>query len=169
MKDFALYKPASYKQKDNPNIFAGAAFSWKLWRTEKGLVIMMEGVRQKSYDPDKRLGSFYNGKDNPDECFRVKFNEIEVGGLIRAIRVYDNFKAYHSFDTDKTSIDFVTYEKKPKGNEPPGKAFSLTVKRNGVPMGIGIELAEAEALRVFLETALAEVFYAGGQNFNKGE
>jgi hypothetical protein len=34
---------------------------------------------------------------------------------------------------------------------------------------IGIEMFEAEAIRVFLETALAEIFYASGQQQKASE
>lgn len=168
---FPIYKATPYKLK-NSELFAGAVFSWNLWRFPDGPVVMMEAVRQKSYNPEKKTGTFYNCKDNPDQGFRVKLGVTEIGGLIHAIRTYDSFKMYHKspFDENKTKIDFVTYAKKPKNEgDAPSKAFSLTVNRNGVAIGMGVELAEAEALRVFLETALAEIFYASGQQKEKEE
>lgn len=166
---FPLYKATSYKLK-NSELFAGAVFSWNLWRFPDGPVVMMEAVRQKSYNPETKTGTFYNCRDNPDQGFRVKLGITEIGGILYAIRNYDSYKMYHNFDDNKTKIDFVTYAKKPKNEgDPPGKAFSLTVNRNGVAIGMGVELAEAEALRVFLEAALAEIFYASGQQQQKSE
>jgi hypothetical protein len=166
---FPLFKATPYKIK-NSELFAGAVFSWNLWRFQDGPVVMMEAVRQKSYNPEKKTGTFYNCKDNPDQGFRVKLGVTEIGGLLHAIRTYDSYRMFHNFDDNKTKIDFVTYAKKPKNEgDAPTKAFSLTVNRNGVAIGMGVELAEAEALRVFLETALAEIFYASGQQKEKGE
>lgn len=162
---YSLFKPQSWEKDGKYN---GAAFSWKLWRTDNGPVFMMEGVKQKGWNKETRTGSFYNSKDNPDQSFRVKFNVVELGGLLLAIRKFESYNTFHTFDDDKTSIDFkATVAKAKKEGEKDRDVFSLTVKRNGVPFGLGIELGEAEALSVFIETAMQEIFYASTQN--KGE
>lgn len=157
----SLFKPNSF-EKDGQ--FTGAAFAFKLVKTPDGPKFIMSGVKQKSWNAEKKLGSFYNNKDNPDKSVSVKFNEIELGNLIYSIRAYKDFSAFHTFGEDKTTITFKTYSKKPKQGETEGaKAFSLTVKKNGsLQIGLGVELGEAEMLRVFFETALAEIFYASG-------
>jgi hypothetical protein len=149
-----IFKPQKF-QKDGQ--FTGAAISFQLGRTNKGPALFLNAVKQKDWNEEKRLGSFYNNKDEGQSAC-VKFNEIEIGGLIYAIRAYKEFSAFHTFDSDKTQISFSPYKKK-DGKD----AFSLTVTRNGLKIGLGVELAEAEAIRVFLETALAEIFYATGQ------
>lgn len=161
----SLFKPQNF-QKDN--LYSGAAMSLQLGQSPKGPTVYLSIVRQKSWDADKRLGSFYTNKDEGHSA-RVKFNEIEIGGLIAAIRLYENFGAFHSFDENKTQISFNTYQKKPKQGETEGaKAFSLTVTKNGLKLGMGVEKSEAEAMRVFLETALAEIFKSRTQE-QKGE
>ena len=157
-----LFKPSPF-EKDGQ--YAGAAFSFKLIKTPDGPKFIMSGVKQKSYNPEKKLGAFYSNKNDPDQSVSVKFNEIELGNLIYSIKNYKDFSAFHTFGEDKTTITFKTYTKKPKQGESEGaKAFSLTVKKNGsLTVGLGVELGEAEMLRVFIETALAEMFYASGQ------
>ena len=157
--EISLFKPSPF---ENNGQYAGAAFSFKLLKTPDGPKFIMSGVKQKSYNAEKKLGSFFNNKDNPDQSVSVKFNEIELGNLIYSIKNYKDFSAFHTFGEDKTTITFKPYNKKPKQGETEGaKAFSLTVKKNGsLTVGLGVELGEAEMLRVFIETALAEIFYA---------
>jgi len=164
----SFWKPSPF-EKDGQ--YTGAAFSFKLMKTPDGPKFIMSGVKQKSYDPVKKLGSFYNNKDHLEHSVSVKFNEIELGNLIHSIKNYKDFSAFHSFKDDKTTITFKPYTKKPKQGEVEGvKAFSLTVKKNGsLQIGLGIELGEAEALLVFVQTALIEMFYASGQQPQKEE
>lgn len=134
--------------------------SLQLGQSPKGPTVYLSIVRQKEWNAEKRLGSFYTNKDESHSA-RVKFNEIEIGGLIAAIRLYENFSAFHSFDDNKTQITFSTYQKKPKQGETEGaKAFSLTVTKNGLKLGMGVEKSEAEAMRVFLEECLKEIFWS---------
>lgn len=158
MLTFPLFKPNQSN--------TGAAMSFQLGKTNKGDTLFLSMVRQKSWSAEKRLGSFYSNKDEDQSC-RVKFNEIEMGGLIYAIRTYDKFSAFHTFNDDKTTISFLPYSKKPKQGESEGaKAFSLTVTKNGVKFGLGVEMAEAEAMRIFLELALTQVFWSKETDFN---
>lgn len=164
--ELSLFKPQSF-QKDN--VYSGAAMSLQLGQSPKGPTVYLSIVRQKSWSAEKRLGSFYSNKDEGHSA-RVKFNEIEIGGLIAAIRLYENFSAFHSFDDNKTQITFSTYQKKPKQGETEGaKAFSLTVTKNGLKLGMGVEKSEAEAMRVFLEAALEDILRAKNSFEQKGE
>ena len=166
MYQLQIFKPQSF-QKDGQ--FQGAAMSLQLGNAPKGKAVYLSLVRQKSWDATKRLGSFYNNKDEGQSA-RIKFNEIEVGGLISAIRLYENWSGFHSFDDNKTQITFSTYQKKAKEGEKEGaKAFSLTVSRNGLKIGLGIERSEAEAIRVFLEQSLVEMMRASYEQSNSAE
>jgi hypothetical protein len=165
---YSLYKPTSYKDKNDPTSFAGSAISFNLWKLDEPTIIL-ECVKQRSFDEKTKLASFYNIKENPEKGFRIKFNEKEAGGLIHAIRVYDKYDTFHDFDGNKTSISLSPMTKKPKNEGEQGqKAYTLFLKRNGsLNFQVGLELAEAEAIRVFLEVALVEMFWAA--NKFKGE
>lgn len=148
-KQFSIYKPQPF-EKDGQ--YQGAAISVQLGDSPKGKAVYMSLVKQKSWNAETKQGSFYSNKDE-GQSSRVKFNETEIGGLIHAIRTYGKFSAFHSFDDDKTQISFGPYSKK-DGSE----AFTLTVTKNGLKIGLGIEKSEAEVLRVFFESALTEMF-----------
>ena len=79
--------------------------------------------------------------------------------MIHAIRTYGEWKAFHSFEENKTQISWTRYKKKDGAD-----AFSFSVSRNGnQKFGMGVELSEAEALRVFLETCLVKIFESKAQ------
>lgn len=157
---YSLYKPTTYKDKNDPTAYAGSAISFNLWKMEDGPTIMLECVKQKSHDG--KNGSFYNLKDNPDKGFRVKFNEKEAGDLIRSIREYKDCSLFHDFDSNKTSIKLLRSAKKAKNEGEQGEpCYTLNVTRNGsLSFRVGIELSEAEVIRVFLEESVKEKLWA---------
>ncbi len=162
---YSLYKPTPYKDKNDPTSFAGSAFSLNLWRGKDEPLIMLECVKQRTWDESKRLASFFNIKENPEKGFRVKFNEKEAGGMVHAIRTYQKYEMFHDFDGNKTSISLSPITKKPKTEGQEGqKAFTLFLKRNGsLNFQIGLELAEAEVLRVQLEESIKEILWAANK------
>lgn len=166
---YSLFKPTTYKDKNDPTAYAGSAISFNLWKMEDGPTIMLECVKQKSHDG--KNGSFYNLKDNPDKGFRVKFNEKEAGDLVKAIRTYDDCKLFHNFDGNKTSINLLRSEKKPKNEGEKGEpCFTLNVTRNGsLSFRVGIELSEAEVIKVFLEESIREMLWANNKFGQKSE
>ena len=151
---YNLYKPNSYN--------SGCAFSFKIISKDRDgnsskPNFLIQGIKQASWDDNKKTGSFSANAKNPEKNIFIKLNEHEVGGLIQAIEKYTEFKAFHSFNDDKTSISFKPYTKKNGG-----EAFSFSLIKNGsLKFGIGIELGEARALKSLLEMFL--------QNFFKSE
>ena len=125
---YNLYKPNSYN--------SGCAFSFKIISKDKDgnetkPSFLIQGIKQASWDDQKKTGSF-----------------------ILYIEKYTEFKAFHSFKDDKTQISFKPYEKKNGGN-----AFSFSIVKNGsLKFGLGIELGEARALVVLLEMFLTKFF-----------
>jgi len=146
--NLAFYKPNSKN--------LGCAFSFQL--SSKGSpTVYVNGIQQFSWNEQTKNGSFSGNKDNPEKTIAIKLNETEIGGLIHAIRVYGDWKAFHSFQENKTQISWNRYTKKDGG-----QAFSFSISRNGnQKFGMGVELSEAETLRVFLENALVKILESG--------
>ena len=146
--NLAFYKPNSKN--------LGCAFSFQL-STKGPPTVYVNGIQQFSWNEQTKNGSFYGNKDNPEKTIAIKLNETEIGGLIHAIRTYGDWKAFHSFQENKTQISWNRYTKKDGG-----QAFSFSISRNGnQKFGMGVELSEAETLRVFLENALVKILESG--------
>ena len=156
-----LYKPNSKN--------TGCAFSFNFGTSGKSKepCVYMNAIQQHSWNDKTKNGSFAENAKNPDKTAIVKLNEFELGGFINAIENYGTYKAFHSFDDNKTSITFQPYAKN-DGT----KAFSLTVTRNStLKFGIGMEMGEAYVVREFLKWVLSEMFHsraaAAAQNYSK--
>jgi hypothetical protein len=148
--NLAFYKPNSKN--------TGCAFSFQL-STKGAPTVYVNGIQQFSWNEQTKNGSFSGNKENPEKNIVIKINENEIGGLIHAIRTYSEWKAFHSFEENKTQISWTRYKKKDNSD-----AFSFSVSRNGnQKFGMGVELAEAEALRVFLESCLVKIFEVKAQ------
>jgi hypothetical protein len=135
----------------------GCAFSFNMGQTgkEREPCVYMNAILQYSWNEKTRNGSFSENAKNPEKTIIVKLNEFELGGFINAIENYCEYKAFHTFDDNKTSINFKPYSK-----QDGTKAFSLTVTKNSASkFGIGLELGEAYALRESLKNALASLFH----------
>jgi|TARA_R100000081_G_C4752581_1_gene135231 hypothetical protein len=148
---YNLYKPNSYN--------SGCAFSFKIISKDKEgnetkPSFLIQGIKQASWDNNKKTGSFSANAKDPEKNIYIKLNEHEVGSLIYSIEKYIEFKAFHSYKDDKTQISFKPYEKKNGGN-----AFSFSIVKNGsLKFGLGIELGEARALVVLLQMFLTQFF-----------
>lgn len=145
--NFSLYKPNSK--------VTGCAFQFKLGQGKNGeKTVYVSAIQQGSWNENTKTGSFSENAKNPEKTVNIKLNVNELGGLLRAIRVYTEFSAFHSFEENKTQISFKPYQKK-DGSD----AFSFSISRNGnQKFGIGIELAEAEALAEFIKFSLFQIF-----------
>jgi hypothetical protein len=134
----------------------GCAFSFDIGSNQKNNepCIYIRAIKQFSWNPEKRTGSFSENSKNPEKSISLKINEIEAGGFINAIENYCEFSAFHSFQDNKTSISFKPYSKK-DGT----KAFSFGVTRNSAnKFGIGVEMSEAYGLLEFLKIYLQELY-----------
>lgn len=142
-----IYKP-------NPSN-TGCAFSFSLGFNKTGEpCVYVNGVKQASWNAQTKKGSFAENAKDPEKSLALKFNEFELGGFIRAIENYEEYKAFHTFEQNQTSISFKPYAKRDGG-----KAFSFGVTRNStLKFGVGIELSEAIALREFFQYCLREIF-----------
>ena len=144
--NLAFYKPNSKS--------TGCAFSFQLSTKGSSPTLYINGIQQFSWNDQTKNGSFSENRKNPEKTIAIKLNEIEIGGIIHAIRVYGEWKAFHSFEENKTQISWTRYKKKDNTD-----AFSFSISRNGnQKFGMGVELSEAETLRVFLENCLVKIF-----------
>ncbi len=151
--NLAFYKPNSKN--------TGCAFSFQL-STKSSPTLYINGIQQFSWNEQTKNGSFSGNRENPEKTIAIKLNEIEIGGLIHAIRTYGEWKAFHSFEENKTQISWTRYKKK-DGSD----AFSFSISRNGnQKFGMGVELSEAETIRVFLESCLNKMFEAASTKEN---
>ena len=145
---FSLYKPNSKN--------TGCAFAFKEGVTGKNYepCVYVNGIQQHSWNDATKNGSFSENAKNPEKTIAFKLNEFELGGLINAIENRVEYKAFHTFDENKTQISFKPYTK-----QNGAKAFSFSISRNGnQKFGIGIELGEAEALSEFLKFTLIQIY-----------
>lgn len=156
-----LYKPNSKN--------TGCAFSFNLGTTgkDKEPCVYMNAIMQHSWNDKTKNGSFGENAKNPDKTIIVKLNEFELGGFINAIENYTDYNAFHSFEENKTTIQFKPYTKNNGA-----KAFSLSVTKNSaLKFGVGIEVGEAYTIREFFKSVLARTFdfrISNSYNSNRG-
>lgn len=146
----AFYKPNSSN--------SGCAFSFNIGKSGKndGLSVYINAIKQSSWNEKTKVGSFSENAKDPEKSISVKLNEFELGSFLHAIRNYTTFKAFHSFDDNKTVINFGPYTKK-DGTQ----AFSFSVTKNStLKFGIGLEMGEAYALAEYFKLALNKIFTA---------
>ena len=140
----------------------GSAFNFSIDTRGDKPIFYVNAIQQFSWNEQTKNGSFSGNRENPEKTIAVKLNEIEIGGLIHAIRTYGEWKAFHSFEENKTQISWTRYKKK-DGSD----AFSFSISRNGnQKFGMGVELSEAETIRVFLESCLNKMFEAASTKEN---
>lgn len=147
--NFSLYKPNSK--------VTGCAVQFKLNENQKNEKnVFVSAIQQASWNEVTKNGSFSENAKNPEKQTSIKLSVNEIGGLLHAIRTYNEqgFSAFHSYEDNKTQISFKPYQKK-DGTQ----AFSFSINKNGnQKYGIGIELGEAEALSEFLKFCLNQIY-----------
>lgn len=146
----ALYKPNSKN--------TGCAFSFNLGQTGKTKepCVYINAIMQHSWNEKTKNGSFAENAKNPEKTIIVKLNEFELGGMINAVENNTEYVAFHTFDENKTSIQFKPYVKQ-NGT----KAFSFSiVKNSALKFGIGVEAGEAHTIKEFFKYVLQRTFDA---------
>tara|TARA_B110000305_G_C19465813_1_gene657842 strand:- start:5361 stop:5906 length:546 start_codon:yes stop_codon:yes gene_type:complete len=160
----SIYKPNAKN--------SGSGFSFQVGMSSKNYepTLFIKSILQSSWNSDKRVGSFKGNLDNPDKNIIVKFSEYEVGHIIHAMRTRCTYTTYHSYESDKTNIKFMPWDKKAKKSmknssgqyedqwvEVP--AFSVSFVRNGnQSFVIGLEPGETETVSEFLKFYLKTLF-----------
>lgn len=160
----SIYKPNSKN--------TGSGFSFQIGTSSKNYepALFIKSILQHSWDSNKKQGSFKGNLDNPDKNITVKFSEYEVGHIIHAMRTRSTYTTFHSYESDKTNIKFMPWDKKAKKSvkgadgqwedqwiEVP--AFSVSFVRNGNQnFVIGLEPGETETVIEFLRFYLKNLF-----------
>jgi hypothetical protein len=120
--------------------------------------------KQVSWDPKKRVGSFWDGKHA-----LIKLSINEVGDVIRVLEQNTDFSAYHVSGEFKTQISFKPYFKEVEQDDElkeVHKGFTLSIYKTGsdendkTSILIGFTHGEAIALREFLKFSLVHIYSA---------
>jgi hypothetical protein len=148
IKQLSFYKPNSKN--------TGVAVSVNAGAKDGGLYISF--IRQFSWNPEKKTGSFKENKDVASAKKNIKFNQFEAGGIIRAIETKDKWSAFHKFGADSgVSIYFSPYER-----EEVLVGFGLKIldsRDKDNPFSVGFTLDEVICLREYLKEYIRNGFY----------
>ena len=137
----------------------GHALSFKVQRYKDKDVLMLEFVKQASWNAESKTGSFSaNAKDKTKKC-SVKFEPIEVGAIINTIKRHLPSSFFHKGADYMTKISLSVYEKKAQEGQAPQKAFSLGVIRGEAKFSASLEFSEAELLLSFLQKYLNDFVF----------
>jgi len=114
-------------------------------------------IKQFSWDAAKRIGSFKGNKDNPKAKKNIKFNDIEVAGIIRAIEKEEKWSTFHKFNNDSgVSISFAPYI---KDNVMAGFGLRVSESKDKENIfSVGFTNDESIKLREWLKLSLEESF-----------
>jgi hypothetical protein len=143
--------------KANPRS-TGAACQFSFNSKERALFVSIK--RQVSYNPQKRIGSFWDG----ERCL-VKFSVNEIGQMCHALERNKEWSNYHGFGGNKTQIFFKPYIKEDNEGNPVQKGFTLNIARSvgeeeKKSFLIGFDFGECVVIREFLKFALEHIFSA---------
>jgi len=152
LNNIQFYKPNASNK--------GVAVSISFNPADSGIYVSF--IKQFSWDATKRIGSFKGNKDNPKAKKNIKFNDIEVAGIIRAIEKEEKWSTFHKFNNDSgVSISFAPYI---KDNVMAG--FGLRVsesKDKDNIFSVGFTNDESIKLREWLKLSLEESFKVNNQ------
>jgi hypothetical protein len=155
LNNIQFYKPNASNK--------GVAVSISFNPADSGIYVSF--IKQFSWDAAKRIGSFKGNKDNPKAKKNIKFNDIEVAGIIRAIEKEEKWSTFHKFNNDSgVSISFAPYI---KDNVMAG--FGLRVsesKDKDNIFSVGFTNDESIKLREWLKLSLEESFKVNNQSSN---
>tara|TARA_R110000851_G_scaffold172728_1_gene319028 strand:+ start:134 stop:634 length:501 start_codon:yes stop_codon:yes gene_type:complete len=115
------------------------------------LQLFFHVLKQTSWDDKSKVGSCRASFGDEQKEVYVKFNEDEIGGLIRTLEKGVDTNFFHRSASGSTQISLKIYvDKKDQ------KKFSLSInKHSSIKFGISIELGEAVALKNALEEYLS--------------
>jgi len=169
-----IYKP----NKSN----SGFAFSFSqgLDKRTQEPVLYMRAIGQYSWDDKKRIGSFFENRENPEKHINLKFNEFECGSIISCLQNRHDYESFHKYEDNQTIIRFTPWDKsqKIKKLDPKTKefkersqvipAFGISVTRNGnQTFKISLEPGEVECIKIYLSNILKNIYEARLEKIKK--
>jgi hypothetical protein len=147
LNNIQFYKPNSFNK--------GVAVSLSFNPQDSGIYVSF--IKQFSWDAQRKIGSFKENKENPKAKKNIKFNDIEVSGIIRAIEKEEKWSTFHKFNNDSgVSISFAPYIK-----ENIMSGFGLRIsdsKDKENVFSVGFTNDESIKLREWLKLSLEETF-----------
>jgi len=147
LNNIQFYKPNSFNK--------GVAVSLSFNPSDSGIYVSF--IKQFSWDAKKKIGSFKENRENPKAKKNIKFNDIEVSGIIRAIEKEEKWSTFHKFNNDSgVSISFAPYIK-----ENIMSGFGLRIsdsKDKENVFSVGFTNDESIKLREWLKLSLEETF-----------
>jgi hypothetical protein len=147
LNNIQFYKPNASNK--------GVAVSISFNPADSGIYVSF--IKQFSWDAAKRIGSFKGNKDNPRAKKNIKFNDIEVAGIIRAIEKEEKWSTFHKFNNDSgVSISFAPYI---KDNVMAGFGLRVSESKDKENIfSVGFTNDESIKLREWLKLSLEESF-----------
>jgi hypothetical protein len=118
----------------------------------------IEIIKQASWDPNSKTGSFAQNRKNPAANTSIKINTVEAAGIIDTIETNRPFSAFHSTEKTTAQINFDAYIR--EGNQ---IGFSFRVSKGATNEGkasfvIGFTFPEARLLKEYLQFGLGVIF-----------
>ena len=145
IKNLQFYKPNASNK--------GSAVSISFNPKDSGFYVSF--IRQHSWNPETKTGSFKENKNNPSAKKNIKLNDTEVCGIIRAIEKSEKWSSYHKYNNGSgSSISFSPYVK-----DDQMLGFGLKVSEGkDSSFSIGFTNDESIKLREWLKSALVQCF-----------
>jgi len=144
MSSITFYKPT-------PKVTgAVAGFSCRVHETHKVHQFYLNIARQVSWDSSSRTARFRSEKPNND--IAIKFNAVELAGIVRALSKKEDFSTVHKFQETTTSISMKWFAR--SSGSP---IFSISISRGGEKYGIGLSANEAYVLSKFCDDSIIKL------------
>lgn len=155
MNLLSIYKPNSKN--------SGHAMSVSLSKQESGSFpsVMIEIVKQSSWDNSKKQGSFKHPKGSSGKKTLMKLTDSEVGDIIYSIEKGKTFSAFHKFGESSKSIKIVTEgtERKVKGQETETvRLVKFGITESSVGFYLLLTAGESQTFIESLRFALSKIF-----------
>jgi hypothetical protein len=155
LNNIQFYKPNSSNK--------GMAVSVSFNPADSGIYFSF--IRQFSWDSGKKIGSFKENRENPKAKKNVKFNDVEIAGILRAIEKEEKWSTFHKFNNDSgVSISFAPYIKE---NVMSGFGMRITDSKDKEnAFSVGFTNDESIKLREWLKLAIHESLKLQNPNSN---
>lgn len=141
--------------KPNPKK-TGHACNWELTSSGDSAGVYLNLIKQSGWNTSTKTGSFKDGARA-----KVKFNRMEIGGMLDAIERNVECKLFH---TSKAGTSQITFKPFVMGGEQKGFSIAVNLKKAGESkstlFGIATTYGETRVLENFFENCLDRFFQA---------
>lgn len=123
--------------------------------------IMVEIVKQSSWDNSKKQGSFKHPKGSKGKKTLMKLTDSEVGDILYSIEKGKTFSAFHKFGDSSKSIKIVTEgtERKIKGQDSETvRLVKFGITENSIGFYLLLTAGESQLFLEALRFGLSKIF-----------